>query len=63
MTYLTRIYCRRVRGVTVIFSDFIKNIIEVFLDDFSAYGTTFDDCLTNLSKVLQRREESNLVLN
>ncbi len=30
--------------------DFIENIIKVFMDDFSAYGTTFDDCLTNLTK-------------
>lgn len=46
-----------------IFSDFIKNIMEVFMDDFSVYGSSFDNCLTNLSKVLQRCEEVNLVLN
>jgi len=46
-----------------IFSDFIEDIMEVFMDDFSMYGTTFDNCLHNLSKVLQRCENMNLVLN
>jgi len=31
-----------------IFSDMIKEIMEAFLDDFSIYGNTFDDCLENL---------------
>ncbi len=30
---------------------------------FFVYRTTFDECQANLSKVLQRCEESNLVLN
>ena len=33
------------------------------MDDFSVYGSSFDDCLNNLSRVLQRCEEVNLVLN
>ena len=33
------------------------------MDDFSIYGTSFDNCLHNLNKVLQRCEETNLVLN
>ncbi|XP_074306037.1 uncharacterized protein LOC141641265 [Silene latifolia] len=37
--------------------------MEVFMDVFSVYGTNFDICLRNWSKVLQRCEESNLVLN
>jgi hypothetical protein len=32
------------------------------MDDFSIYGTSFDDCLSNLDRVLQRCEETNLVL-
>jgi hypothetical protein len=35
-----------------IFSDMIEVIMEVFMDDFSIYGKTFDDCLENLDKVL-----------
>jgi hypothetical protein len=41
-----------------IFSDMIEEIIEVFMDDFSIYGKTFNDYLENLDKVLQRCEES-----
>jgi len=46
-----------------IFSNMIEKIIEIFMDDFSVYGKTFDDCLENLDKVLQRCEEKHLVLN
>jgi hypothetical protein len=46
-----------------IFSDMIEEIMEVFMDDFSIYGKTFNDCLENLDKVLQRCEEKHLVLN
>jgi hypothetical protein len=35
-----------------IFSEFIEDIMEVFMDDFSVYGTNFDECLANLLKVL-----------
>jgi len=31
-----------------IFSDLIENIMEVFMDDFSVYGKSFDQCLENL---------------
>jgi hypothetical protein len=34
-----------------IFSDMIEEIMEVFMDDFSIYEKTFDDCLENLDKV------------
>jgi hypothetical protein len=37
-----------------VFSEFIEEIVEVFLDDFSVYGKTFMDCLANLDKVLTR---------
>ena len=33
------------------------------MDDFSVFGASFENCLANLEKVLQRCEESNLVLN
>ncbi|WVZ52492.1 hypothetical protein U9M48_003546 [Paspalum notatum var. saurae] len=51
------------RCMMAIFSDFIENIIEVFMDDFSVYGKSFDQCLENLEKVLQRCKEVDLVLN
>ena len=42
------------RCMMAIFSDLIENIMEVFMDDFSVYGTDFDQCLENLDKVLKR---------
>jgi hypothetical protein len=51
------------RCMSVIFHGFCEEIVEVFMDDFSFYGTSFDNCLHNLDKVLQRCEEINLVLN
>ena len=51
------------RCLTTIFSVFYEKIVEVFMDDFSIYGKTFDDCLSNLDRVLQRCEQTNLVLN
>ena len=51
------------RCMTAIFSDFCEKIVEVFVDDFSVYGTSFDDCLSNFDRVLQRCEQTNLVLN
>jgi hypothetical protein len=46
-----------------IFSDMVERFLEIFMDDFSVFGDSFDDCLTNLEKVLSRCEEKNLVLN
>jgi hypothetical protein len=46
-----------------VFSEFIEEIVEVFMDDFSVYGKTFMDCLANLDKVLTRCAEVDLVLN
>ncbi|KAK1618169.1 hypothetical protein QYE76_023686 [Lolium multiflorum] len=49
--------------MSAIFHGFCEKIVEVFMDDFSVYGNSFDNCLRNLDKVLQRCEETNLVLN
>jgi hypothetical protein len=51
------------RCMSAIFHGFCEEIVEVFMDDFYVYGTSFDNCLHNLDKVLQRCEETNLVLN
>ena len=51
------------RCMTTIFSNFCEKIVVVFMDDFFVYGTSFDDCLSNLDRVLQRCEQNNLVLN
>jgi hypothetical protein len=39
------------RCMMSIFSEMIEEIMEVFMDDFSVYGKTFDDCLANLDRV------------
>ncbi|CAM8947899.1 unnamed protein product [Rhodiola kirilowii] len=49
--------------VTSIFSDMIGAFIEVFMDDFTVHGDTFDACLDNLSTVLAQCHSVNLVLN
>nr|XP_009790960.1 PREDICTED: uncharacterized protein LOC104238335 [Nicotiana sylvestris] len=46
-----------------IFPDMVEDYLEVFMDDFLVVGDSFDDCLSNLDKVLARFEETNLVLN
>lgn len=37
--------------------------MEVFMDDFSVYGNSFNLCLDSLARVLDRCVSSNLVLN
>ncbi|CAN6583707.1 unnamed protein product [Malus baccata var. baccata] len=51
------------RCMMSIFSDYVEKIIEVFIDDFSVFGDSFDGCLHNLSLILKRCIETNLVLN
>nr|GEZ32899.1 reverse transcriptase domain-containing protein [Tanacetum cinerariifolium] len=51
------------RCMMSIFHDMIKKTMEVFMDDFSVFGDSFSSCLTNLDKMLERCEETNLVLN
>ncbi|CAM8968712.1 unnamed protein product [Rhodiola kirilowii] len=51
------------RVVTSIFSDMIGTFIEVFMDDFTVHGDTFDTFLKNLITVLERCVSMNLVLN
>ena len=46
-----------------IFSDILEDTIEVFMDDFSVIGDSFDRCLSHLAKVLKRCEDCNLMLN
>jgi len=51
------------RCMMAIFHDMVERFIEVFRDDFSIFGSSFDVCLRNLDLVLQRYEDTNLVLN
>lgn len=51
------------RCMMAIFSDIVEKNLEVFMDDFSVFGDSFDSCLENLVMVLRRCVETNLVLN
>jgi hypothetical protein len=46
-----------------VFSDLIRKVMEVFMDDFYIYRKTFKDYLANLDKVLKRCQMVDLVLN
>ncbi|GJY74087.1 reverse transcriptase domain-containing protein [Tanacetum coccineum] len=46
-----------------IFHDMIEESVEVFMDDFSVFGNSFNTCLNNLDKMLQRCKDAHLVLN
>ncbi|GJW02023.1 reverse transcriptase domain-containing protein [Tanacetum coccineum] len=49
--------------MTAIFHELIEDIMEVFMDDFSVFGSSFNHCLKNLEKMLKGCEETNLILN
>ncbi|GKA76379.1 reverse transcriptase domain-containing protein [Tanacetum coccineum] len=51
------------RCVLAIFHDMIKESVEVFMDDFSVFVSSFDHCLNNLDTMLQRCKDTHLVLN
>ena len=37
--------------------------MEIFMDNFSVYGSSFEHCLKNLETVRQRCQDKNLALN
>ena len=51
------------RCMLSIFSDMVERIMEVYMNDITIYGGTFEDCLANLETVLNKCIEQNLVLN
>nr|GEU67786.1 reverse transcriptase domain-containing protein [Tanacetum cinerariifolium]GEU77168.1 reverse transcriptase domain-containing protein [Tanacetum cinerariifolium] len=46
-----------------IFHDMIEESVEIFMDDYSVFEKSFDNCLHNLDKVLKRCKDASLVLN
>nr|GEX00644.1 reverse transcriptase domain-containing protein [Tanacetum cinerariifolium] len=46
-----------------IFHDMVEKTMEVFMDDFSVFGNSFENCISHLDKMLQRCEDTNLSLN
>nr|GEW27479.1 DNA-directed DNA polymerase [Tanacetum cinerariifolium] len=51
------------RCMMAIFHHMIEKTMEVFMDDFSVFGDSFSSCLSHLYTMLQRYEDTNLVLN
>ena len=51
------------RAVLGIFSNLIHDCVEVYMDEFTVYGNTFEEALENLEKVLKRCKEANLSLS
>jgi len=51
------------RCMISMFSDLVEHCMEIFIDEFSVFGSSFDDYLSNLNIVLKRCAEKNLTLN
>nr|GEY41189.1 reverse transcriptase domain-containing protein [Tanacetum cinerariifolium] len=51
------------RCMMAIFYDMIEKTMEVFMDDFSVFGNSFQTCISHLEKMLKRCEDTNLCLN
>ena len=51
------------RCMMSMFSNLVEEAMEIFMDDFSVYGSSFEKCLENLETVLQRCQDKNLALN
>ena len=45
------------------FSNLVEEAMEIFMDDFLVYGSSFENCLENLETVLQRCQDKNIALN
>nr|GEY46983.1 reverse transcriptase domain-containing protein [Tanacetum cinerariifolium] len=46
-----------------IFHDMVEKTMEVFMDNFSVFGNSFENCVSRLDKMLQRCKDTNLSLN
>nr|GEY78532.1 reverse transcriptase domain-containing protein [Tanacetum cinerariifolium] len=51
------------RCMMAIFHDMIEKTMEVFMDDFSVFGNSFQTCLSHLERMLKRCEDTNIRLN
>ncbi|XP_075078645.1 uncharacterized protein LOC142164589 [Nicotiana tabacum] len=44
------------RCMIAIFTDMVEKFVKVFIDDFSVFRSSYDDCLNNLSKLLLEKD-------
>ncbi|KAA3487124.1 RNA-directed DNA polymerase-like protein [Gossypium australe] len=49
--------------IMAILTNMVEKIVEIFMDDFSIFGDSYDIFLSNLAKVLKKCEETNIALN
>nr|GEU93580.1 reverse transcriptase domain-containing protein [Tanacetum cinerariifolium] len=50
------------RCMMAIFHDMIEKTMEVFMNDFSVFGNSFQSCLSHLERMMKRCEDTNLCL-
>ena len=50
------------RYMMYIFYDLAEEVMEIFMDDFTVYGSGFEQCLHNFGVVLRRCQDKNLAL-
>nr|GEU34855.1 reverse transcriptase domain-containing protein [Tanacetum cinerariifolium] len=51
------------RCMLAIFHDMVEKTMEIFMDNFSVFGNSFENDLSRLDKMLQRCEDTKLCLN
>ena len=51
------------RSMMTIFANLFEDVMEVLMDDFLVFETSFSHCLHNLNIVLERCQAKNLILN
>ena len=51
------------RCMMSMFTDLVEEAMEIFMDDFSVYESSFENCLENLETVLHRCKDKNFALN
>nr|GEW53205.1 reverse transcriptase domain-containing protein [Tanacetum cinerariifolium] len=51
------------RCMLAIFHDMVEKTMEVFMDEFLVFGSSFETCLSRLDKMLQKCEDTKLCLN
>ena len=51
------------RAILIIFFDLVNDNVEIYMDDFTPYGNSFEEALENLEKVLKRCKQTHLSLS
>ena len=49
--------------MNALFADLTEDGLEIFMDDFSVFGTTFESCLQKLIEIFKICIQNNLVLS